>query len=160
LKQLDDALSKLRKCMFDGIGDEEHIISEFSQERARRALEELDARLMPVPLCSLLHAKSDVVAGAGPHLRIEVEDQRLIQFQQHAQLRRHTDFPLVDASSSIIKCIPGWNRTQAYDAACSLNTSPSAPLVPGLLQAMGSRVPSVYGPRRREASTWRQKHKR
>jgi hypothetical protein len=157
IKQLDAALAQLRDCMFDGIGDTQQISNELRDAKARRAISDMDPRLFPVPLLSQLQPQREVpVASNTSDIDVAVsEDNRLIQFRLHEKLCRRPDLPLTDATSSISFCIPGWPNATALSC-----TSLSPSLLPAFLQAIESSQPCVYGPRRRESSTWRQKHKR
>jgi hypothetical protein len=141
--------------MFDGMGDEHKVSSDFREARARKAAEELDPRLFPVPLFAPLQMKVDTVSESNLQTSM-AHDHRFNKFQVHLKLRRQTDLPPADASSAISDCIPGWPD----HSSITLQPLPSHSRVPAFLQAVESSQPCVYGDRRRESSTWRQKHKR
>jgi hypothetical protein len=159
IKQLDVALAKLRDCMFDGVGDTQQISNELRDAKARMAISDLDPRLFPVPLLSQLQPQLEATVASntsGIDITV-VEDHRLTQFRLHEKLCRRPELPLTDSTSSISFCIPGWPEQHAAPLSCT-STSPS--LLPAFVEAIKSSQPCVYGPRRREGSTWRQKHKK
>jgi hypothetical protein len=156
MKQLDAALVQLRECMFDGMGDGKRIISDVREARARKAVSEVDPRLLAVPLFSQLQLKSEAVAESEIDCPTS-EDQRVSRYALHLKLRRQADLPPSDATSTISVCIPGWG---CGSHAPVLQTTLSPSSVPSFVQAVQTSEPCVYGARRREASTWRQKHKR
>ncbi len=155
MKQIDDALVELRNCMYDGMGDEDKVSSGFREERAQKAVAELDPRLFSVPLCAPLQMKIGSFSESDVQTAV-TQDHRFNKYQLHLRLRRQTELPPADATSAISNCIPGWPT----HAATTLQPSPSPSMVPAFLQAIKSSQPCVYGERRREGSTWRQKHKR
>jgi hypothetical protein len=155
IKQLDTALTSLRDCMFDDIGGE-RIISDVFEAKARKAIEQVDPRLFSVPLLSRIQPRSDVAAQS-EFLVSVAEDHRLSKFKPHHQLRRHSQLPLVDTTSCISACIPGWPAPQASD---TLPIAASKSALPSFLRALESAEECVYGARRHEGSTWMQKHKR
>ena len=157
IRQLDAALAELRSCMFDGIDDEDRISSESRDARASRAVAELDSRLFSVALCAPLRMKVGVASEQDLQVSAAATDHRFNKFKLHLKLRRHPELPLVDATSPISNCIPGWPSPQS---PAILRPAPSQSAVPALLRAIQSPQPCIYGTRRKECSTWRQKHKR
>ena len=156
MKQLDAALVELRNCMFDGMGDDERISSDIREARARKAVEELDQRLFAVPLFSQLQLKSEVVTESDFDAT-SLEDQRVSRYTLHLKVRRQMELPPSDGTSTISMCIPGWGCGLH---AAELQTLQSLSFLPSFVKAIKSPEPCVHGTRRREASTWRQKHKR
>jgi hypothetical protein len=159
LKQMDAALALLRLCMFDDAADDQRISSELNADKARKAIAELDPRLFAVQLLS--HMEPTLFSSEAGTKKIEtvttaVEDQRLTQFNLHKKLFRRPDLPPVDSTSSISFCIPGWPHVAREE----LDTSTSPSLLPAFLRSIESSQPCVYGARRRQNSTWKQKHKR
>jgi hypothetical protein len=156
IKQLDAALASLRDCMFDDIPvGGESIISDVFEAKARKAVEQVDPRLFSVPLLSRIQPRSDVAAQS-EFLVSVAEDHRLSKFKPHHQLRRHPQLPLVDTTSCISACIPGWPASQSSD---TLPTAASKSTLPSFLRALESAEECVYGARRHEVSTWMQKQK-
>jgi hypothetical protein len=157
IRQLDAALAELRLCMFDGIDDEDRISSESREARASRAVAELDSRLFSVALCAPLRMKVGVASEQDVQVSAAAPDHRFNKFKLHLKLRRHPELPLADATSAISSCIPGWPSPHS---PAILRPAPSQSAVPALLHAIQSPQPCIYGARRKECSTWRQKHKR
>jgi hypothetical protein len=155
IKQLDVVLASLRECMFDEI-DGEVITNDAFAAKARKAIEPLDPRLFSVPLLTLLQPL-DHIAAESEFLVSVPEDHRLSKFRVYQQLRRQPQLPLVDTTSSLSACIPGWPGLQVSE---TLDTSVSPSLVPSFVRALDSSEECVYGARRHESATWMQKHKR
>jgi hypothetical protein len=160
LKQMDTALALLRLCMFDDAADDQRISSELNEAKAREAIAELDPRLFAVRLLSPIEPKrfsSEPETQKNETGAAAVADHRMTQFNLHEKLFRRPDLPPVDSTSSISFCIAGWQQRVARE---QLVTSPSPSLLPAFLHSIESSQPCIYGARRRESSTWKQKHKR